>query len=139
MRPTVDEILDGVERSFRRDIQPELTSEWAQRIAASLLQAVGHVRLRLRLERELLEEEHEDLLGVLAILEDRERDDASAASSRSVSLNDEELEAATCALRAALDRAIRAGLPPDPGDARWQAVLGYSERQLNREARLIPG
>lgn len=136
MRPTIDEILDGVERSFRRDLQPELKSEWAARIGAALLQAIGHVRLRLALDRELLEQEHADLTAVLGLL------GAGSPPEPPVpvrALSDEELEAATLARRDELDRIIRDGsLVPQPGDLRWQAVTGYTERQLDREARLIP-
>lgn len=137
MRPTIDEVLEGVEVSFVRDLLPEIQSEWGRRIAAAVLDAVGHVRLRLAHERRLVEEELADLRGVCAAL-GLAPDGATSAAAQGAATDG--VEAETMRLRAAVEAALRRGdvVAGGEDDPRWQAVLAYLGRQLDRENQLLP-
>lgn len=138
MRPTIDEVLEGVEVSFVRDLLPEIQTEWGRRIAAAVLDAVGHVRLRLAHERRLVEEELADLRGVCAVLGLSPEGAASAAAIGEIATDG--VEAETMHLRAAVEAALRSGdvVAGSEDDGRWQAVLAYLGRQLDRENQLLP-
>ena len=136
MRPTLDEILNGIEISFGRDLMPELESEWAKRIASVLLDAIGHVRLRLVLAKDLAIEEYEDITALLVKL----GGNATIVDGNIDTVTLAGLEQANIEMRTALDELIRGYTPPskDENDQTWKEILGYCARQLGRERRLIP-
>ncbi len=148
MRPTLDEVLDGIRISFERDIVPELSSDWSRRIATVALDAIEHVRLRLEREERLLSEEHSDLretLSELAALGIHEAKPSGGlpqqVAGTSPQAQREQLESEVLAMRWALNTVIRT----HGGDGQGQGapgshhVSGYLTRQLNREDQLIPG
>ena len=61
MRPSVEEIIAGMEHTFNEFIVPELSSAWAKRMAATMNVFFKHLIVRWQKEDEFLLQENQDL------------------------------------------------------------------------------
>ncbi len=151
MRPTPAEIIEGLQYSLRNDLQPELHSAWAERMAGSMLWALEHLKQRWLHEHELAVEENADLRTVLdsvaaAVGVDAALGQALGAPDLAVASIPvrpwppaSDLIAENDRLRSALDGVVEA-FPEERDDAAnelWRELLGYIARQTERDDRLI--
>lgn len=66
MRMRTDEVINSVLWTHERYILPNLSDEYAHSLALTTSNLLRHVALRIELEYELMTDEREDLLAVLA-------------------------------------------------------------------------
>jgi hypothetical protein len=133
---SLDDVLVAVQAAIRDDLWPETSSTWADRQAQSALWALEHVRARLARGREILLAEHEQLTGLLAVVEEARAGESGALlrgvetpvlSGRiAAELLDPELEREVTALTASAEQ-LAALLPDLEGP-----VLGALQKQLKQ-------
>lgn len=139
MYPSTESILDGVITAVVHELQPELTSPWAQRQAASVLMCLEHVKRRILHERQAALEERVELVELLGLLRAAEVEWPESVPSATwdpvdalgaVVLETAELVQEVASLRGVLDAVI----PKVPlGGTEWAAVREYLSHQADRE------
>ena len=143
MRPTPEEIIDGLEHSLEQEIRPELSSEWGLRVADAMTWALRHLKARWLRERDVVVAEQDELAEILR--RTRGRDDLTGIDWTAL---DEEVDdthqlsvliAHNLRLRTILDSVIE-GLPSqsiDAGNETWSDILTYLQNQIDREESLL--
>jgi hypothetical protein len=69
LRPSVEEIIAGMEHTFNEFIVPELSSAWAKRMAATMNAFFQHLIVRWQKEDEFLLQENKDLVETLGLVQ----------------------------------------------------------------------
>lgn len=143
MRPTPEEIIDGLDYSLQQEIRPELSSAWSIRVADAMTWALRHLKARWLHERDVVLAEQSELVRILTAA--RARIDLPAIDWTPVDAEFDDTAplanfiAHTMRLRTVLDGVIDA-LPPQSSGAdaeTWRTILSYLQNQIDREESLL--